>query len=230
MYRKSRAFTLIELLIVVAIIAILAAIAVPNFLEAQVRAKVAKVKADQRSLATACESYYIDWNRYPHNNASNDTTNNAQDRLILPLLSTPVGYIASSWIPDPFGNRYSSFSGEQDVISYNNISSADFLASAAVALAVGNGDITPRRARKLFDQGFFLGSVGPDREGRPAQIALENGNDPSNPLFTDFADWLAEVAGTPIIYDPSNGTISNGDILRSRHGVLTTFKLGIGGL
>lgn len=227
---KPRAFTLIELLIVVAIIAILAAIAVPNFLEAQVRAKVAKVKADSRSLATACESYYIDWNSYPHNNTSNDITNNAQDRLILPLLSTPVAYIATSWIPDPFGNRFSSFSGEQDVLFYYNISSSDLLASAAVDLAVLGGDISPRQGRKLFDQGFFVGSVGPDREGRPAQIALANGNDPSNPLFTDFADWFAEVAATPIIYDPSNGTISGGDIIRSRRGVLTNFTLGIGGL
>jgi prepilin-type N-terminal cleavage/methylation domain-containing protein len=46
------AFTLIELLIVVAIIAILAAIAVPNFLEAQVRSKVSRAKADMRSIAT----------------------------------------------------------------------------------------------------------------------------------------------------------------------------------
>src|SRR5690606_21960910 len=60
-----RAFTLIELLIVVAIIAILAAIAVPNFLEAQVRAKVSRVKNDLRSVATAVESYRIDNNRYP---------------------------------------------------------------------------------------------------------------------------------------------------------------------
>ncbi|MEO8376090.1 MAG: prepilin-type N-terminal cleavage/methylation domain-containing protein [Candidatus Sumerlaeota bacterium] len=56
-------FTLIELLIVVAIIAILAAIAVPNFLEAQTRAKVSRVKADMRSVATAVESYRVDYNR-----------------------------------------------------------------------------------------------------------------------------------------------------------------------
>ena len=62
---KSRAFTLIELLIVVLIIAILAAIAVPNFLEFQVRAKISRVKSDQRSAATAIEAYMVDNNEYP---------------------------------------------------------------------------------------------------------------------------------------------------------------------
>ncbi|MCC6545731.1 hypothetical protein IT570_01075 [Candidatus Sumerlaeota bacterium] len=49
----------------VAIIAILAAIAVPNFLEAQTRSKVSRVKADMRSLATGLEAYAVDWNNYP---------------------------------------------------------------------------------------------------------------------------------------------------------------------
>ena len=62
----TRAFTLIELLIVVAIIAILAAIAVPNFLEAQVRSKVSRVKSDLRSVVTALEAYAVDRNDYPH--------------------------------------------------------------------------------------------------------------------------------------------------------------------
>ncbi len=63
--RYRHAFTLIELLIVVAIIGILAAIAVPNFLNAQVRARVAKVESDFRTIATALESYYLDNNYYP---------------------------------------------------------------------------------------------------------------------------------------------------------------------
>src|SRR5437773_12166494 len=63
--RERNAFTLIELLIVVAIIAILAAIAVPNFLEAQTRAKVSRVKSDLRSYATAVESYTVDNNKVP---------------------------------------------------------------------------------------------------------------------------------------------------------------------
>ena len=64
---KKAGFTLIELLIVVAIIAILAAIAVPNFLEAQMRAKVARVKSDLRTVRLAMEAYAIDCNgKYPH--------------------------------------------------------------------------------------------------------------------------------------------------------------------
>ncbi|MGI6458320.1 MAG: prepilin-type N-terminal cleavage/methylation domain-containing protein [bacterium] len=52
------AFTLIELLIVVAIIGILAAIAVPNFLNAQIRAKVSKTESEMRSFVTAQEMYF----------------------------------------------------------------------------------------------------------------------------------------------------------------------------
>ena len=58
---SERAFTLIELLIVIAIVLILIAIALPNFLEAQERARVARAKAQLRTLETAVHEHIIDW-------------------------------------------------------------------------------------------------------------------------------------------------------------------------
>lgn len=83
----GKAFTLIELLIVVAIIGILAAIAVPNFLNAQIRAKVARVKGDLRAIGTALDSYRVDNNTYP----LGPGPDLVQD---LRGLTTPITYIA----------------------------------------------------------------------------------------------------------------------------------------
>jgi len=65
MWKKREGFTLIELLIVVAIIGILAGIAIPNFLGARSRARVARVFADFRTIGTALEAYYVDNTEYP---------------------------------------------------------------------------------------------------------------------------------------------------------------------
>ena len=65
MWKKREGFTLIELLIVVAIIGILAGIAIPNFLGARSRARVARVFADFRTIGTALEAYYVDNAEYP---------------------------------------------------------------------------------------------------------------------------------------------------------------------
>jgi prepilin-type N-terminal cleavage/methylation domain-containing protein len=64
-YLRQKAFTLIELLIVIAIILILVAIALPNFLEAQIRAKVARASGDMRTISIAMETYFLDFKIYP---------------------------------------------------------------------------------------------------------------------------------------------------------------------
>ncbi len=63
----TKAFTLIELMIVVAIIGILAAIAIPNFLKFQARSKQSEAKANLKACFTAEKSYYQEKDTYSPN-------------------------------------------------------------------------------------------------------------------------------------------------------------------
>jgi len=61
--KSQKGFTLVEIMIVVAIIALLAAIAVPGFLRARKRSQASKILNDLRMIDSACDQYAIETNR-----------------------------------------------------------------------------------------------------------------------------------------------------------------------
>jgi type IV pilus assembly protein PilA len=62
--RNEKGFTLIELMIVIAIIGILAAIAIPQFSAYRARSYNAAAMSDVRNLMTAQEAYFVDFDKY----------------------------------------------------------------------------------------------------------------------------------------------------------------------
>jgi prepilin-type N-terminal cleavage/methylation domain-containing protein len=238
-------FTLIELLIVVAIIAILAAIAVPNFLEAQTRAKVARVKADQRSVATAIESYRVDCNQVPLGltewNLQTPPFHGipADERrwgLIYGPFTSPIAYMTS--IPgDPFmpPGGFATFGGaprpgypymNYDSIKLstgNNLFGSTSLTIYEMASKALGVDWTNLMANSGHD--FLLYSWGPKKDRGFGYITSPPATRPNGgPLQCMHWGLTYEQCSTDGMYDPTNGTVSNGWIMRSAKGILNNWK------
>lgn len=180
----KKGFTLIELLIVVAIIGILAAIAVPNFLNAQMRAKIAKVESEFRTISTAFEMYRMD-----NGNALPRWSGMGWARAWASF-TTPISYMSLRPID--------IFQPEYDELFVNNHQWYEF--SAAV------GDVSYHSKEGAVTD-YVVASLGPDNDDDTHGI----GNYPNSSKF--------------VSYDPTNGLISDGDVLKQSNPTLQQERL-----
>ncbi len=202
---KMKAFTLIELLIVVAIIAILAAIAVPNFLEAQTRARVSRTENDLRSIALAMESYYVDNGSYlPSQGHSPLPTSSTLSHADKRLLTTPISYITT--VPPDIFRPGAGSAGSSQYLVY----------------ALGYTSSGGKSYATYPHTSWMTWSYGPDlRSNTGGYMALwevlENeARDMPNIGKDEDGNYIAGTTGNGqgMRYDPTNGTISWGEIYR----------------
>jgi type II secretion system protein G len=186
---NRRAFTLIELLIVVAIIGILAAIALPNFLQAQIRSKTAHAMQELRNISSALELYRADNNDYPPN--THPLFGDATTGLLRYNITTPVAYLRNPGMRDPFVRE--QFIHTEPYYIYHNIAwyQGDYGANYKFIGAPFFAPLPNGQSYSYFYGAWRAASYGPDQHYQDSPIPA-------------------------LVYDPTNGTVSNGNIWMSK--------------
>ncbi|MHB9101486.1 MAG: type II secretion system major pseudopilin GspG [Sulfuricella sp.] len=119
--RRQRGFTLIEIMVVVVILGILAALVVPKVMSRPDEARIVAAKQDIQALAQALKLYRLDNQRYPTSEQGLQALVQKPTTAPLPPNWKPGGYLDR--LPkDPWGHPYlylnPGLRGEIDILSY----------------------------------------------------------------------------------------------------------------
>lgn len=102
---RAQGFTLIEIMVVVVIIGLLAAVIIPNVFSRVEEARVSKAREDIQALTTALTMYRLDNFKYP---STDQGLSALVERPADPTLKNwrAGGYISQGSLKDPWGNEY----------------------------------------------------------------------------------------------------------------------------
>ncbi len=193
---RQRSFTLIELLIVVAIIGILAAIAVPNFLNAQTRAKIGRVKSDMKAISSALEMYMLDHGSYCGDGVD---VFGVLKNMGWANLTTPVVYIAAP-PRDPFQKAPGgSVHENQPNLEFGTGSTNHPNEVGIWHGAPFSGNLNT----------YLIASIGPDK------IDTTLGDYGFQQSSYPWSSSTSQQMRTHLFYEVSNGLYSFGEIVRA---------------
>jgi prepilin-type N-terminal cleavage/methylation domain-containing protein len=199
--KKNGGFTLVELMVAVAVIGMLTAMAVPCYTGMKIKATVAATKLNLGTMADAVEIFHADRGVYPQSLAYDS-------RIDLQILSRYGSIFSSVDMPDPFQHEASSDSLEMNPIPDFG-GTGEFFSAPHGFVYVNYRDFLGTNFARF--KGMAMYSIGPDRIDSwlslyplPKATQLEI----QRRLLSVYG---AGTLKTVSVYDPSNGIFSEGD-------------------